>query len=178
MTVHRGRLDANRGGYNIVMNSNASDTTLDELLEPGSTLMVGTRSANGDLEFRPLTVARVNGSRIEILLDSNEAWVRAFGEGDQTYVTMSDTRRNTWVSLRGRGSTTTDPGLIDELWNPFAGAYFDEGRATPGIAVMIVDGEDGRYWSTPSGRLGSLLSMVKAKLGSSEDSGDHGDITL
>lgn len=139
--------------------------------------MVGTQVGE-DLEFRPLTVARVSGARIEILLDTNEEWVAAFHDGDRVYVTMSDHRENSWLSLRGRGSTTTDPARIDELWNPFAGAYFDDGRDTPGIAVMYIDAEDGRYWSTASGRLGSLISMIKAKLGSAESSGEHGDIAL
>ena len=48
---------------------------LSELLEPGSTLMVATPTGSTpgtQLESRPLTVARVEGSRIEILLDTDE----------------------------------------------------------------------------------------------------------
>ncbi|MEO6125278.1 MAG: pyridoxamine 5'-phosphate oxidase family protein [Ilumatobacteraceae bacterium] len=150
---------------------------LHELLEPGSTLMVGTGNA-GSLEFRPLTVAGIWGNRIQILLDTNEEWVSALHDGGKAYVTMSDTKANTWVSLRGAASTTTEAQLIDDLWNPFAGAYFENGRDTPGIAVLQIDAEDGRYWSSPSGRLGSLISLVKAKLGNPEQSGEHGDIAL
>jgi len=68
--------------------------------------------------------------------------------------------------------------LIDELWNPFAAAYFDNGRDSPGIAVLRVIGERGTYWSTPSGRIGSLISMVKARFGDPEQSGEHGDVKL
>ncbi len=150
---------------------------LTDLLEPGSTLMVGTKPAD-DWEFRPLTVARVDGSRIEILLDTDEDWVRAFNDGDRVSTTMSDNRTNTWVALTGTATTTSDPAVIDELWNPFAAAYFDQGRETPGIAVMRIDAEEGRYWSTPSGRIGALVSMVKAKLGNAEQSGEHGDIAV
>jgi general stress protein 26 len=149
---------------------------LDELMEPGSTLMVGTGRA--DLEFRPMTVARVGGDTIEMLLDSNEQWVRSLSEGDVAYVTLSDNRANTWVSLRGVISVSADPGLVDELWNPAAGAFFDNGRETPGIAVLRITGERGTYWSSPSGRIGSLISMVKAKLGDPEQSGEHGDVKL
>ncbi len=160
------------------MTADEHDKPLDELLEPGSTLMVGTDAPATELEFRPLTVARCDGAVIEILLDTNEDWVTSLGDGDRVYVTMSDTRNNTWVSLRGTASTTTDPELIDELWNPFAGAYFDQGRETPGIAVMRIDADQGRYWTTPSGRVGNLISMVKAKLGGAEQSGEHGDVRL
>jgi general stress protein 26 len=149
---------------------------LDELMDAGSTLMVGTGGV--DLEFRPMTVARVRGDTIEMLLDTNEEWARSLNDGDVAHVTMSDNRTNTWVSLRGAASVSSDPGLIDELWNPAAGAYFDEGRETPGIAVLQIAGERGTYWSSPSGRIGSLISMVKAWFGDPEESGEHGDVKL
>ena len=141
---------------------------LDELMKPGSTLMVGTGGA--DLSFRPMTVARVGGDTIEMLLDSNEHWARSLSEGDVAHVTMSDNRTNTWVSLRGVLSVSSDPGLIDELWSPAAGSYFDDGRESPGIAVLRIAGDRGTYWSSPSGRIGSLISLVKARFGDPEQS--------
>jgi general stress protein 26 len=151
---------------------------LTDLFEPGATLMVGA-AAGGVLDFRPLTVARVDGGRIDILLDRNEPWVAALGPGATVYATLSDNRANTWVSLRGGASITADRALIDQLWSPFAAAYFTDGPDTPGIAVLSIDAQDGRYWSAPSGRIGSLISMVKAKLGDPEtDSGSHGDVKL
>ena len=150
---------------------------LHELMQGGTTLMVGT-GRDGDLEFRPMTVARVDGDTIDMLLDSNEQWVIALANGDVAHVTMSDERDNRWVSLRGTVTLSTDQALIDELWNPAAGAFFDDGRQTPGIAVLRITGDRGRYWASPSGRLGSLVAMARAKLGDPEDSGTHGDIAL
>jgi general stress protein 26 len=151
---------------------------LTELFRSGTTLMVGTGSERDSLQFRPLTVARVEGDRVEILMDTSAPWTQSLQDGDVAHVTMSDSRSNTWVSLRGILSMTTDPAVIDELWNPFADAYFDDGRETPGITVLRIDGETGNYWTTPSGRLGSLISMVKAKFGDPEQAGEHGDVAL
>ena len=67
---------------------------------------------------------------------------------------------------------------IDELWNPAAGAYFDNGRDTPGIAVLHLDVLRGHYWSSPSGRIGALLSMIKAKSAGAEQSGEHGPVSI
>ena len=91
-----------------------AEKSLEDLVEPGSTLMVGTASRGDEWEFRPLTVARVRGARVQILLDTNEQWVRTFDGGDRVYVIMSDTRANTWLSLRGTASITEDRALIDE----------------------------------------------------------------
>ena len=152
--------------------------SLDDLLEPGSTLMVGTRARNQtDLEFRPLTVARVADGQIQVLLDTNEQWVADLVPPTPVEVTLSDTRSNDWAHLRGTATLTHDPALIDELWNPFAGAYFEDGRDTPGIAVFQVDVDSGRYWSSPSGRVGSLISTIKAKVSGAESAGDHGSIS-
>jgi general stress protein 26 len=108
--------------------TNADDASkpLADLVHPGTTLMVGFDSAASPLAFRPLTVARVAGDRVEILLDTTEPWAKALHDGDVAHVTLSDTRENTWASLRGTISMTTDPTLIDELWTPLAAAYFDE----------------------------------------------------
>lgn len=148
---------------------------LSDLMSPGTTLMVAVTPGT---DFRPLTVARVDGDRIDILLDTNEAWVAALSEGAPAAVTLSDNRENVWASLLATLSISNDPAEIDELWNPFADSYFDEGRDTPGIAVLHVDIEDGRYWTTPAGRLGSMVSVLKAKFGDAEQSGEHGDVQV
>lgn len=155
---------------------NDTPKLLADLMDAGSTLMVGS-PVSGQMEFRPLTVARIDGDDIQILLDTRETWVAELPDGTEVQVTMSDDRHNTWVWLRGTASRTTSPVLIDELWNPFAAAYFDEGRDTEGIAVLRIDVADGRYWSTAAGRLGALVSMIKAKLGRPEQAGQHGAIT-
>ena len=150
---------------------------LDELMQPGTTLMVGTGPDAG-AELRPLTVARVHGDVIDILVDGSAEWALAYRDGDPVLAVQSDNRENTWAWIRGTGMLTADQALIDELWNPFAAAYFEQGRETPDITVLRIQAEDGRYWSSPSGRLGSLISTIKAKLGDPEQSGEHGDVKV
>ena len=137
--------------------------------------MVGSTTGVG--EFRPLTVAGLADDRIHILLDTNEQWVSALDAMQSLHVTLSDERKNNWAWMVGEFHLSHDPSLIDELWNPFAEAYFDNGRESAGIAVLAIDVDRGRYWSAPSGRIGSLISAVKAKLGGAEQSGAHGDIS-
>lgn len=156
------------------MHDDDAPKPLTDLLDAGTTVMVGS-TVRGELQFRPLTVAGLDGG-IQILLDTNEEWVRALEPAEVLQVTLSDDRSNNWAWMSGRHSLTTDPTVIDELWSPFADAFFDEGRDTPGVAVLTIDVGEGRYWSAPSGRIGSLISMVRAKLGDAEQSGEHGDI--
>lgn len=140
--------------------------------------MVGTRSGQFYAwEFRPLTVAAVEGGIIDILLDTREDWVGRLTAGEEVEATLSDNRKNDWAHLSGTATVSTDPDLIDERWNPFASAFFEDGRDTPGIAVFRIRVATGRYWSSPSGRIGSLLSMVSAALGNDRGVGEHGTVT-
>jgi len=158
------------------MNHDDESKPVSDLLDAGTTLMVGS-STHGTLAFRPLTVAGLDGDRVRILLDTDEEWVRELDATQTLQVTLSDDRKNNWAWMLGEFSMSTEPALIDELWTPFADAYFDNGRESAGIAVMTIDVTEGRYWSAPSGRLGSLVSAVKAKFGDAEEAGEHGDIT-
>jgi hypothetical protein len=161
---------------------------LDQLLAPGDTVMIGTERPSAPavgsisigtiLDFRPLTVARVHDDCIDILVDGGAEWARRFDPDDRVHVTVAKDRDNTWVSLVANGRLSTDSALIDELWNPMASAYFEDGRDTPDIAAMCITVGDGRYWSSPSGRIGSLVSMVRALAGDPEQSGEHGDVAL
>ena len=157
--------------------STATPRPLADLLEPGSTLMVGTRSGQDALEFRPLTVARVVDDEIQVLLDTNERWVGELDARETAEITLSDTRSNDWAHLRASVAITHNDELIDELWNPFADAYFDHGRDTPGIGVLRLDVDSGRYWSSPAGRVGSLIATVKAKISGTGSAGDSGPVT-
>ena len=102
---------------------------LDELMQPGSTLMVGTGDI--DLEFRPMTVARVCGDTIEMLLDSNEQWVRSLRDGDVAHVTMSRV-----VKPRGAPSVET-PVFGPLVWLEGVGS-FDVARSE--LSSAGVDG--------------------------------------
>lgn len=157
--------------------------SLNELLEPGMTIMVGMDPMEGagspgdGFQSRPLTVAAVDGDTICVLIDGSAEWTDRADDAVM-HVTVSDNRENVWVSMNARSQMSRDPREIDELWSPFAGAYFDNGRETPGIAVMHLHVMDGRYWTSPSGRIGSIVSMVRAKFGDSDDSGEHGNVAL
>ena len=68
-------------------------------------------------------------------------------------MTISDNRQNVWASLQASMKVTTDNKEIDDLWNPFAAAYFEEGRESKNIGVLHLVVEKGMFWSTPSGRM-------------------------
>lgn len=149
---------------------------LASLFSGGDTVMVATRDGQF-VDARPLTVADADSHTIEMLVDADTEWAAAIVDGDRVLVTKSDNRANTWVTITGNLTVSKDPARIDRLWSPPAEAFFDEGRDTPGVAVLAVSVVDGAYWTSPSGRIGSLISMVRAAVGDSDDSGEHGEVS-
>jgi general stress protein 26 len=151
---------------------------LTDLLSPGMTMMVATASPTGILEARPLTIADVSDDAIRVLVDTSAAWAQAVEEFDEAHVTVSDNRKNVWASLSVFLEMSSDEAEINELWNPAASAYFDNGRDSAGIGVLHMDVITGAYWTSPSGRLGSIFSMIRAKIGDPSDSGEHGQVEV
>jgi general stress protein 26 len=152
--------------------------SLGDLLRPGSTLMVGTSSDGSMFESRPLTVAAVDADAVRMLIDRRADWAANLGDGDMVLATLSDNRENSWVSLTGTLWLSNSQEEIDELWSVPAEAFFDGGRQAPGLAILGIDVKVGAFWSTPSGHLGSLITLVKAKLTDGKDVGAHGDVAL
>lgn len=155
------------------MSSQDPDKPLDELVDGGTTVMFGTFE-DGRVESRPMTIAGVDGARFSMLVDTTGDWVGA-ADGAAAHLTVSDVRENTFVSLNGTAHVSRDRAEAERLWNPAASAYF-EGPDDPKLAVLNFDATEGSYWTAPSGRLGSLISLVRAKIGDHDDAGDHGDV--
>ena len=158
------------------IHDSSENSKLSEMLSPGDTLMVAPAAPLS--LARPLTISRVENDQIFMLVDSTVDWLRRLNNGDPILVTHSDSRKNVWVSLYGQMEMSRDQQLIDSLWNPAASAYFNDGRDSAGIAVMIIEVEAGEYWSSPAGRLGSIISLLKARFGDPADSRDHGTVEL
>ncbi|MEO5898540.1 MAG: pyridoxamine 5'-phosphate oxidase family protein [Ilumatobacteraceae bacterium] len=158
-------------------NSTATDTrSLADTVKPGDIAMLVTHH-DGAPSSRPITVAKVDGDTLVFLVDRQAGWFADTAAGTPVHVAISASGRNDWVSLNGSAQPTSDRTLIDELWNPAAGAFFD-GKDDPNIVVLGVAVTDGEYWSAPGGGpLGRLLTVVAAALGKKGSAGEHGSVS-
>ena len=148
---------------------------LGDFFDGGDTIVFFTM-IDGRPSSRPMTVAGVAGGRLDMLVDTTADWYAAVSSGDAiAHVALSDVRHNEYAALNGTVTVTRDRTEIERLWNPGASAFF-EGKDDPNLAVLHFVVAEGQYWDSPSGRIGSLLAMVKAAVGGDEASGEHGSI--
>jgi general stress protein 26 len=150
---------------------------LDELVDGGTIIMFMTM-IGGEHSSRPLTVAGVDGGRIEVLIDRTTDWAMAIARPDTAvHVSVADVRKNVFLSLRGTAAVTHDKDAIDRLWNPGGAAFFD-GKDDPILGVLRFDVRGGEYWDSPSGRIGSAIATIKAAVtGDQGAAGEKGDVT-
>jgi len=150
---------------------------LDDLIHGGSVVMLMTMIGD-EHSSRPMTVAGVDGGRVEMLVDKTVDWVAALDRpGTVVHASVSDERKNVYLSLNGKASVVTDEADIERLWNPGGAAYFD-GKDDPTLGVLRFDVSRGDYWDSPSGRIGSAISMLKVKItGDQQAAGEHGSVT-
>jgi general stress protein 26 len=78
-------------------------------------------------------------------------------------VNLAFVGNSSWLSITGRGKALHDRGLVDELWNSAAEAWFPDGPGDARLGVLRVRGRTAEYWDTPGGRIATVLSSIKAK---------------
>ena len=157
----------------------STDKTLDDVLDGLRFAMVGTADpdSGGQWRSRPLALAGKDGSVVRFLVSVDADWVDGLErEGSPATVTFSDPGKNTYVALQGEARTRDDRALIAELWNVGAASYF-EGKDDPKVRVLEVAVAYGEFWDGPDGRLGQVLAMAKAALGSGHG-GEQGDVIV
>lgn len=137
-------------------------------LVSGIPIAMVTTEEEGGLRGRPLAVQRVDDDGIFwFLVDRGAPWVSP----DVGAVNLAFVDTTTWVSATGRGSTTADPAVLEDLGDPITGTWFEDG-AEPVALRVSVDHAD--WWDAP-GRLRQALALVGAKVTHHRpDMGDRG----
>lgn len=95
-------------------------------------------------------------------------------------VTMSSTEKNSYLSLNGTARTLDDRAKIEALWNPFAEAWYPDGKDDPSLTLLVVDVEGAEYWDGPSSKVVMMARMAKALVTntSADDSGENRTMAL
>jgi general stress protein 26 len=69
--------------------------------------------------------------------------------------------------------------MIDELWNPFAEAWFENGREDPTVALLRIDATSAEYWHNDKPAVARVIEMVKSLVTKNQpDVGQTGTVQL
>lgn len=86
---------------------------------------------------------------------------------------------DSFLTLYGEATISTNKAMIDELWNPMMKTWFTEGKEDPRITLITVAVTDGYYWDTKHGKLVSFVKrLAGAAVGKTLDDSIEGTISI
>jgi general stress protein 26 len=137
---------------------------LHDVLDGFETAMLVTRTPEGVLRSRPLSIARKRG-------DDRLYFSTAIDTGkvaeleDDPHVNLALQSRTRFASVSGRARLSRDRALIDELWSEGWKIWFPQGKDDPSLAIVIVEPEEATYWDAGGAAgLRYLFESAKAYL--------------
>lgn len=158
-----------------------SDNDLDivtTILKAARTASVTTLTADGALHSRPLGVMDDEFTgKLWFFTADPSAKTADVAAHPQVNVSVGDGKG--WLSFSGTARVSRDQSKIDELWNPWAAAYFENGREDPAVALLEIDVETIEYWDLDKPAVVQGFELVKGLLTRrAPDVADSGTITL
>jgi general stress protein 26 len=87
--------------------------------------------------------------------------VKAIGAGKPAMMHFASKGHEVFASVEGRLVLDNDRATIDRLWNPFAAAWYEEGKDDPKLQLIRFDPDAAQIWLNEN----SLFAGIKTLLG-------------
>lgn len=129
------------------------------------TFMLGLDGA-AKAHARPMTAILEDGHADECrgpvwcFTSSDTELARGLASPGHAFATFVSKDHDLFAAINGAVRIDNDPGMIERLWNPFVGAWFD-GKDDPKVTLLRFDAEHAEIWLNEH----SLLTGVKMLLG-------------
>ncbi|WP_289152661.1 pyridoxamine 5'-phosphate oxidase family protein [uncultured Salipiger sp.] len=103
---------------------------------------------------------------------------RAAKSGGEASFHIADSRAHLYANVFGTLTLVNDPKKLDELWNAFAAAWFEDGRDDSAVQLVKFTPHEAEVWAGDGGA-SFLYQIAKANLtGDTPDVGDHGRVVF
>ena len=137
-----------------------------ELIEGIHICMMTTVGKDGAMDSRPMGLpsgekGKFDGTLWFLMRGSSEKVDEVESDRHIT-LTFAEPKDSKYVTLKGKGSISSDRAKIKELWNPIYKAWFPKGEDDTDIAVMRVDVSEADYWEASSSKLLMMAKYVTA----------------
>lgn len=132
-----------------------------ELVSQARFAFVTTSATDGRLLSRPLAVLDRDFDG-DLYFFTEDPSSKTDQVAADSHVNASMQSGDSYLSIAGTASVTRDQALIDELWNPYAEAWFEQGREDPAVALLKVHADSAEYWTVDSPKPVALIKYAKA----------------
>lgn len=132
-------------------------------LKSDMTVMLGLVGAE-DGHAQPMTAQlgdRDGRGPIWFFSAKNVDLVQAMGTGSRAMIQFADKGHDVFASVEGRLVPDNDRATIDRLWNPYAAAWYEEGKDDPKLQLIRFDPDAAQIWLNEN----SMFAGIKTLLG-------------
>ena len=153
---------------------------LNELIKDIRIAMLTTIDHDGSLHSRPMATQEVDEAGNFWFLSKESSHKNSeINEDPEVQLFYSNHGSSEYLTVFGYAEVIQDRAKLEELWNPIAKAWFNEGKDDPEISIICVRPVDAYYWDTKSNKLVSLMKIAtSAVTGKTMDDGIQGEIRL
>src|SRR5580765_8280322 len=118
---------------------------LSEMVRRFDTAMLVTRTGDGGMRARPLTIADSDDDGALYFSTAIESpKVHELQADEHVNVVMQDGRK--FVSVSGIARVVQDRALIDKLWSESWKVWFPKGKDDPSLCLLVVEPLEAAYW--------------------------------
>lgn len=98
--------------------------------------------------------------------------------GGKASFQVADPKANLYATIEGTLTEVHDDRKLDEMWNVFAAAWFENGREDSKVRLVKFTPLHAEVWATEK-TVGYLYEIAKANLtDDTPDGGEHGHVTF
>src|ERR1700748_1171392 len=118
-----------------------------ELISKAKVAHVTTLTDDGKLVSRPLAVLdRPFDGELYFFTQDPSSKTEQVRGNDQVNLALQ-IGNDGFLSIAGTASVSKDQAVIDELWNKYAAAWFEQGREDPSVALLRVEADSAEFWT-------------------------------
>ena len=152
--------------------------TIRSIIDAAKVAVLTTTSPSGELHSRPLAVLDdVFEGSIWFFTQDPSPKSEDIAANPEVNVAYADSKG--YLSIAGTATIEHNPTRIDQLWNPMAEAWFENGRDDPSVALLRVDARSAEYWSSDKPGVVRAFEIAKAIITKSQpDVGENRTVSL
>ena len=160
--------------------SNEAIDKLKSLIDGNKIAIFCTELTKLPIQSRPMAVQEVDDEgNLWFISSENSNKNCEIKKDDDVQLFFSNSANSQFLSFYGDATIYTDPEKIEEIWNPIAKAWFEDGKEDQDISVIKVSPKDVYYWDTKDGKIISIFKMAGAALlGTKPDIGVEGKLNI
>ena len=162
------------------LKSNEAIDKLKSLIDNNKTAIFCTELTKLPITSRPMAVQEVDDEgNLWFISSATSNKNFEIKKDDDVQLFFSNSSSSQFLSFYGHATIYNDEEKIEELWNPIAKAWFEDGKDDVKVTIIKVSPSNVYYWDTKDGKIISLIKMAGAALlGTKPDIGVEGKLKI